>query len=813
MVVLVFATLSERSLNHTPRKLASSSLWAIGPLGHPMAMLVSPSDDTDFIACVRSAVGIARALGLALVLPRWRSQSGAWLPLESLIDSSALASLVQVLTESAARSRSMSLARDDLRVIRVCSHDSDDSEDAGEVQQRLVQYLTTIGLSLPFELPVASLTNLAKPLRTRAECAACFGETRPAMLVLPALRGTHTLSASATVLSVDQRSTLDRALATPSLAVQALAGRLVSRSLSHEALVKETEAIAYAEKYTLIVVWPQGATASTTAAVASSANELLSGQASPSPTTSILVVPEAAVRRPDCTSSDTSPAPIEVLAEGLARALRALGDAHTPLVRALVDRAVPSSPAVLEGRSDESALERHFALRWICCKARLLLLPPVEAAPSSLVAARQALGKPVDHAYVIKLNPSSATTSTASVGGASRRPPQPPTISPLPLPPLPPSAPAPAPVPAPHPPLSQSSEGGTPASLHDVSELGFAQTAAAPARSDAVLQLMATKLAPELRSKVLDFHPEVATLHALSRLGAEPASLATYDGFLSRTRPLLRRLPFAPAALEGAERVAVIVEPRAAPEMVQRTADVIRNVGCLLHGSGSCAWAIQFFHGTTNLEPLSRHFSAVEWARVGCVNLGVDNLQSSEEYSQLLCSHWFWSRVGAEVVLIFQEDALLLGPSLERFVDAYDYVGAPFDPDDGWVRGKPWLAAVGGNGGLSLRRRSHAIACLDRACWQRGQFEDAFFIEILQQMAHRVAPADVAKQFAVERLRSNRPVGLHKAYNYQSHTALEEMLVGLEEVYASRLVPVPRSSPESAGTRGHIRASQSTLHS
>jgi ABC-type dipeptide/oligopeptide/nickel transport system ATPase subunit len=58
---------------------------------------------------------------------------------------------------------------------------------------------------------------------------------------------------------------------------------------------------------------------------------------------------------------------------------------------------------------------------------------------------------------------------------------------------------------------------------------------------------------------------------------------------------------------------------------------------------------------------------------------------------------------------------------------------------------------------------------------------------VVAQMAHRVAPADVAKQFAVERLRSSRPVGLHKAYNYQSHAALEEMLAGLEEAYASRL--------------------------
>ena len=133
-----------------------------------------------------------------------------------------------------------------------------------------------------------------------------------------------------------------------------------------------------------------------------------------------------------------------------------------------------------------------------------------------------------------------------------------------------------------------------------------------------------------------------------------------------------------------------------------------------------------------------------------------------------------------------QEDALLLGSSLESFVDRYDYVGAPFDPDDGWVRGKPWLAAVGGNGGLSLRRRSQAMACLDRACCQPGQFEDAFFLEGLQQMGHKVAPADAAKEFAVERLLAERPCGLHKAYNYQGREALEELLAGLERAYEKR---------------------------
>ena len=56
------------------------------------------------------------------------------------------------------------------------------------------------------------------------------------------------------------------------------------------------------------------------------------------------------------------------------------------------------------------------------------------------------------------------------------------------------------------------------------------------------------------------------------------------------------------------------------------------------------------------------------------------------------------------MILIWQEDTLLCGPLLEPFLD-YGYVGAPWDPKDAWVEGKAWLAGVGGNGGLSLRRR------------------------------------------------------------------------------------------------------------
>ena len=78
---------------------------------------------------------------------------------------------------------------------------------------------------------------------------------------------------------------------------------------------------------------------------------------------------------------------------------------------------------------------------------------------------------------------------------------------------------------------------------------------------------------------------------------------------------------------------------------------------------------------------------------------------------------------------LLQEDALLCGPPLEPFL-RFAYAGAPWQPAEDWVRGKPWLAGVGGNGGLSLRRRSLSLACLDATSRQRGQWEDAFFIEV-----------------------------------------------------------------------------------
>ena len=110
------------------------------------------------------------------------------------------------------------------------------------------------------------------------------------------------------------------------------------------------------------------------------------------------------------------------------------------------------------------------------------------------------------------------------------------------------------------------------------------------------------------------------------------------------------------------------------------------------------------------------------------------------------------------------------------------------------MQGKPWLYAVGGNGGLSLRRRSASIACLDAACWQRGQWEDAYFVESYQRLGYPVAGANAASSFSVERVTAAKPCGVHKVYNYQSCEEVERLLGGLERAYQELLDALPLAS-------------------
>ena len=137
----------------------------------------------------------------------------------------------------------------------------------------------------------------------------------------------------------------------------------------------------------------------------------------------------------------------------------------------------------------------------------------------------------------------------------------------------------------------------------------------------------------------------------------------------------------------------------------------------------------------------------------------------------------------AERVLIFQTDSLLCRAGIDAFAQ-WDYIGAPWRQDDLWCVGKPWLTAVGGNGGFSLRSRARTLACLDAWGYLRGQCEDVFYVETMPKVGGKVASREAGAKFAVESVYAADPLGFHAAYKWLTAEQMAELLEGISREYA-----------------------------
>ena len=829
-------------------------------------LLVVPAFGLDltlehYLASLRTSVGIARALSGSLLLPRFCN-----VPSHNLVDVKALRAIVPLISESQARTIFVDVAAEteQSRSVRVVTAGSD--FDPAPLVEDCLSALGAFGGLARQSKAASLAWRSAAPLRSRADIQEAFAlviDPSVQVLILAALPAAL-LSASATVRVPDRafampasrlRRLADRvasaAMEAPADAkgmadltaqIEAMSAVATYHGLSDEAGKEEEEdddddhhdedeeereatdgSRQQPSGHRIGLVLVTDADVPTSVAIAAEAASLLidaqphiwqptqpsqqqQQPPTPGPGPGVLVIDAMLLRGSsggDCVTELNAALPLEEACESqvavsLAAALHERGY-HA--------RALPRLPFATDNASSDGGRRMRnaalaCALRWLCSNSPLLLLPPIASAPPGLVTARQALGRPVDHAYVPKSGDALPLELYVPLPSSSLEQP---------------ACPNPHAPPRPHPPppttasLATLLETARMASAGvDVSDVDRgASPSDAPTATSAIPATLATSL----------------TAIATARQSAPPPpppALSLYESFLDRTLPKLQRLPFAPPPLRslyGGGRVAVMIEPRATESIVRRAAYVIRNVGVLLNAeatgmdeqdegdtaapngaNGRGGWSVQFFHGTSNLEKVAAHFSEEEWSRVTCESLGVDNLSSSQEYSSLLTSHWFWSRVGAEYVLIVQEDALLCtGPmqglrTVGEVSDAYDYAGAPWEPYDGWVRGKAWLNSVGGNGGLSLRRRSQALACLDLAPWQPKQWEDAYFVERLQQLGHRVMPAGRARHFAVEREYGfePRPCGVHKVYNYLPPEKLMLILTELERRYDAIAAAVAR---------------------
>ena len=158
------------------------------------------------------------------------------------------------------------------------------------------------------------------------------------------------------------------------------------------------------------------------------------------------------------------------------------------------------------------------------------------------------------------------------------------------------------------------------------------------ARAGAVLGLMAQRLPPALRAKVLAFHPQAAAMPpTICRSSKE-----LFDDFLAEQTPPLRKIPLRVAPRGSSDRVALLIEPRAhyALEHVVRNAMLFLN-GPRARGAKDArrevapetapemapetapSWQLQIFHGTSNLEHIRAAFTPTELEHVQLVSLKV----------------------------------------------------------------------------------------------------------------------------------------------------------------------------------------------
>jgi hypothetical protein len=162
-----------------------------------------------------------------------------------------------------------------------------------------------------------------------------------------------------------------------------------------------------------------------------------------------------------------------------------------------------------------------------------------------------------------------------------------------------------------------------------------------------------------------------------------------------------------------------------------------------------------FYHTESN-EQFAKTF--IEPLGVKLIKLNA-HLRSFDDYNSLLTSDQFWERMPAEHVLLFQMDTYIRNGDIEPFLQ-YDYIGAPWHPVIcNWLKHENRV----GNGGLSLRKRSAMIRCLQQVSKNTLENEDRFFCQKCEHLLN-LPSTDVARSFSVETWEHPTPFGFHKPW-------------------------------------------------
>ncbi len=207
-----------------------------------------------------------------------------------------------------------------------------------------------------------------------------------------------------------------------------------------------------------------------------------------------------------------------------------------------------------------------------------------------------------------------------------------------------------------------------------------------------------------------------------------------------------------PETEETHDVVAAIIEPRRHRNLVfviNHLHEVLPHV------------PIHVFHGRLNQDmiPTGDHITLHE--------IPFDNIQIPH-YNAICMDPAFYKALPGRHILIFQTDSVVFSKSQVRLEEFYpfDYVGAPHDTlRYSLVEWKSQKHFRVGNGGLSLRRRSMMLQCLETTPLDKALYmpEDVYFSHEVIRQGGKIPSEKEAARFSFQSVYADvLPFGAHR---------------------------------------------------
>jgi hypothetical protein len=207
----------------------------------------------------------------------------------------------------------------------------------------------------------------------------------------------------------------------------------------------------------------------------------------------------------------------------------------------------------------------------------------------------------------------------------------------------------------------------------------------------------------------------------------------------------------------------VIVEPRKHKDLEL----VIKNFDKHIPAE----WDLYVFHGASAYEFAHNATSSIQKRNVYLKALDVDNLDA-DAYNYLFKQTAFWDKVNAENILVFQTDTALCGSSpfnITKFTH-YNYIGCNIDKTSVGTQHSLhyWKSPMYGVGGLSFRKKSFMMKCIQKNKKPDTYAEDVFFSECAHETDSKPESVNVLHSFCSQAAFMMPSFGAHKT------TLLEE---------------------------------------